>query len=236
MVARPGRVRCALKPHPAEERSLNFIGHLFVARWQREDDGFGLGAMLPDFAGMTRVRLAASAEESVQAGIALHHATDQVFHDSEPFMALMAQAFQALTQLGVARGPARAVAHVGVEMLIDGELLKDAALEQPYLAALHALAFRVDDLVNEPAERARLSTLARRLNQHGVPHDYRNIEAVTRRLELMLAHRPRLALDAAARRAVLSALPAIQETLTGRLHEIVNVLATALRMGPVLVR
>lgn len=215
---------------------MNFIGHLFVARWQRDDSGFGLGAMLPDFAGMTRVRLAPIVEQSVGAGVALHHETDQVFHDSEPFLALMAQAFTALTGRGVARGPARAVAHVGVEMLIDGELLRDDALGQGYLRAIAALPAHVEGLAHAPADRARLSLLAQRLHRHGVPHDYRNIEAVTRRLEMMLSHRPRLALDGDALEVVRGVLPEIQETLKGRLHEIVDVLSARLRMAPVLVR
>lgn len=215
---------------------MNFIGHLFVARWHRDDPGFGLGAMLPDFAGMARVRLAQSAHESVQAGIALHHATDQVFHDSEPFMALVAQLFQALARREVPRGPARAVAHVGVELLIDGELLREAALGDDYLSALDELPARVDDLVREPLQQERFSLLAQRLRRYGVPHDYRNIEAVTRRLELMLAHRPRLALDTDSSAIVREVLPEIHETLKGRIHEIVNVLAVSLRKDPVLVR
>jgi acyl carrier protein phosphodiesterase len=202
----------------------------------RDDSDFGLGAMLPDFAGMARVRLHESAHDGVNAGIALHHATDQVFHDSEPFIALMAQAFESLTARGVARGPARAVAHVGVEMLIDGELLRDETLGDDYLASLAALSRCAADLVREAPDGERLARLGQRLQSHGVPHDYRNIEAVTRRLEMSLAQRPRLALDSDTSRAVCAVLPEIQAALTRRIHEIVTVLAAALRKAPVLVR
>lgn len=86
---------------------MNFIGHAQVALWTSSSPAFVLGAMLPDFASMAGTRLAArlhsSDEPELAAGVSLHHLTDEVFHGSAPFIALMQEAMDALTGRGVAR-------------------------------------------------------------------------------------------------------------------------------------
>ena len=153
--------------------------------------------MLPDFAGMVGARLSSQAQDAspLGRGISLHHRTDELFHGADEFLDLMQDAMGRLTALGVARGPARAIGHIGVEMLIDGELLaREPALADTYERTL-AHSGGVDPAVfREQSGHEGYRVLHHRLSAHGAPYDYRNVDAVTRRLVRMLAHRPRLSL------------------------------------------
>ena len=67
---------------------MNFFGHAVVATWHATEPRFVLGAMLPDFAAMIRARPPAARDPELARGIALHHATDEVFHDAPTFREL----------------------------------------------------------------------------------------------------------------------------------------------------
>ena len=69
-------------------------------------------------------------------GVAFHHGTDEVFHDLPGFQRLSRQAFSWLLERGMPRGPARAVAHMGIEMLLDEVMASDATACDAYLRAL----------------------------------------------------------------------------------------------------
>lgn len=148
--------------------------------------------MLPDFAGMAAVRLADLHSEEVSPGIAFHHACDTAFHAHPLFVGACAQGVLALTDTGVPRGPARAVAHVGFEMLLDGALAghHDAA---PYRTAL-ATGRATTPPGSEPMAWRRLQTLCARLQAAPVPDAYADPGFVADRLQTILAGRPRLAL------------------------------------------
>jgi hypothetical protein len=213
---------------------MNFIGHAAVALQTDSEPRFVLGTMLPDFASMAGTRLGTISDPSVRAGVHLHHRTDAVFHASAPFTALTQAALDRLTRAGVARGAARAVAHVGVEMFIDGELLQRAELGSAYLSALAAWqglsaeTFQVS-LARGPAHEhptagAALQQLLQRLVRHGIPYDYERPEAVTARLCKMLARRPRLALTPAAETIVGSIMPDVQTSVQKGLAELLETL------------
>lgn len=207
---------------------MNFIGHLFVARWLNDQPAYGLGAMLPDFASMARVRLSPQTDGQVRAGVALHHRTDDLFHHQPVFVGLMQQTLSALVARGVPRGPARAVAHIGVEMLIDGELVHEGATGQAYLAALaHGLDGGLQAEREAPEGRALLR-VHERLHTHGIPYDYRNTDAVVFRLTRALAGRPRLALGPKDGEKVGEVLPEIQAELTVQLPALLHNLRHAL--------
>ncbi len=183
---------------------VNYFGHAAVASWDSPSPGRSLGAMLPDFATMCRARLGEPADAELAAGIALHHATDAVFHRAAPVLALMRELDDRLAALGCARGPRRAVAHIGTELLLDATLLADPASRASFLAA-----FEVDPALvawREPDGDARFATLHARMRAHGVPDDLAQIDSITFRLQRMLAHRPLLAPDAADLRAIATAL------------------------------
>jgi acyl carrier protein phosphodiesterase len=187
---------------------MNFFGHAAVASWSAPAPGTVLGAMLPDFATMVRARLADADDAQVAAGIAHHHATDAAFHGMPAVLGLMRELDERLAALGCARGPRRAVAHIGVELLLDGVLVEEAAYREAYATALvhdpSGVRWREDD------GPARLSTLLARLRAHGAPDDLRRPHAITQRLHRMLAHRPLLAPAPADLEAIDRALVAYQ--------------------------
>jgi acyl carrier protein phosphodiesterase len=187
---------------------MNFFGHAAVASWSTAARGTVLGAMLPDFATMVRSRLGDAEDPDVAAGIAHHHATDATFHGMPAVLGLMRELDDRLAALGCARGPRRAVAHIGVELLLDGVLVDDAAYREAYAGGLAhdpaGVRWRDDD------GPARLSTLLSRLREHGAPDDLRRPHAITQRLHRMLAHRPLLAPSPADLVAIDRALVAYQ--------------------------
>ena len=207
---------------------MNFIGHARVALWSQTDPRFVLGSMLPDFAGMARARLAATHEEgALAAGIALHHRTDAAFHGIGPFVTLLQDALDELSARGVPRGPARAVSHIGVEMLIDGELVHDAQVASAYTDALRA-GDALESAFAQPEGAHRFALLRTRLLAHGVPYDYQDPASVLRRLQFVLGTRPRLALDAAASAHVLDMLPALQRKVVLALPSLLGSVRAAL--------
>jgi len=153
-----------------------------------------LGAMLPDFATMSGARLSAttpSPDPDIASGIDLHHATDAVFHRAPVVLGLMRELDERLAAGGCARGPRRAVAHIGVELLLDGILVDEAAYRDAYVAGL---AHSPDGIAwREPDDPPQFARLLARLRSYGVPLDLQRPDAIAQRLHRMLAHRPLLA-------------------------------------------
>jgi len=211
---------------------VNFVGHVAVARWHGADPAFVLGTMLPDFLGMARARVRTIDDPAVARGVALHHETDDVFHHAPPFLELCAMAGEALEAAGVRRGTARAVAHIGAELFLDGILLEgDDELRRLYVDGLAAgrsdraggrIAFRSDEAAT------RFATLQRRLEGFGVPDGYRDPAFVGDRLVGALASRPRLAIDAASEGPVRGYLPELQRAVVARAEPLVRILGDAL--------
>jgi hypothetical protein len=170
---------------------VNYFGHAAVASWHSSAAGTVLGSMLPDFATMSGTRLAEPTDPTVTTGITLHHTTDGVFHHLAPVLALMRELDARLDKAGCARGPRRAVAHIGVELLLDGVLVSEPAYRDAYLAALahDPSVVRLRDDGDPP----RFSALHTRLRDYGVPDDLQRPESITHRMHRMLAHRPLLA-------------------------------------------
>jgi hypothetical protein len=196
--------------------SVNFIGHATVALWRRNEPEFVLGSMLPDFAGMAGTRLSRSPPlpSSPEAlalaeGIALHHTTDDAFHGAPGFVTLLQETLDELTARGVSRATARAVGHVGTELLIDGELVHASEVAGAYTSAL-AVERSLEGVFIDAEGTARWGRLRERLLDYGVPYDYREPDAVLRRLQLVLHNRPRLAITADALPLIRAHLPALQ--------------------------
>jgi hypothetical protein len=188
-------------------RSVNYFGHAAVASWRGATPGTILGAMLPDFSTMSGARVTSTSDAAVQAGIDLHHATDAVFHVLPAVTGLMRELDDLLAGRNCARGPRRAVAHIGIELLLDGVLTATAAYRDAYLAGIGhdaEIAWR------EPDDDQRMATLLERLRDHGVPTDLEQPESITFRLSRMLAHRPLLAPSPDDLRAISASLFEIQ--------------------------
>lgn len=169
-------------------RTVNYFGHAAVVATSAS--GVVLGAMVPDFSTMSGARIAGTSDPDVATGIALHHATDAAFHALPTVIALMRELDARLERLGCARGPRRAVAHIGVELLLDGALVDDPAYRDGYLRGLaHDAAITWRDA----GDGERFATLLARLRGYGVPQDLRRPEAIVYRLSRALGHRPLLA-------------------------------------------
>ncbi|MEO8901303.1 MAG: hypothetical protein ABI488_06340 [Polyangiaceae bacterium] len=181
---------------------MNFFGHALIAQRNEATRGplraeFVLGAMLPDFASMLRTRPPSATDAAVEAGLRFHHVTDDAFHGSRAFLAFSGQASSFLSSHGLSRGSARAVAHVGVELLLDAALADDRANEA-YLSAIEcALTVRVSDHIHwlDSDARARFSHLCHSLESRGAVRADTSPELIAERLRYILADRPRLALD-----------------------------------------
>lgn len=169
---------------------VNFFGHAAVAGWISEEPRWVFGAMLPDLVSMCRARIEAVDDPAIRDGVAMHHRTDDAFHGAPTFLAIQRDGVEALEARGVGRGTARAVAHVGAELLIDGLLLDDAAACAAYRGAI---ALRGPLEVRFRRGGDRFDALRERARAHGVPADLRDCGAVTARLRRVLGPRPRLA-------------------------------------------
>lgn len=165
-----------------------------------------LGAMLPDFVSMLKARMPSCVEREITSGIAFHHVTDEVFHRTRTFAALSHQAFSRLLGRNVRRGTARAVAHVGIEILIDTTLRHDRTLVACYRAALEAggrselgryLAWEHASALEEWEHLRRLL-----IDRSLAPPDT-GAAALTKRLARALEGRPRLELIEGDRPAIV---------------------------------
>jgi hypothetical protein len=109
---------------------------------------------------------------------------------------LTREAHGELSARGVGRGPARAVAHVGIEILLDMTLGQSAPAQAAYLSGLEA-GLRpelVTAVAWPPSERERLVDLLETLVQRGIVLDTSS-PIVVERIRRTLARRPRLALE-----------------------------------------
>ncbi len=176
---------------------MNYFGHAAVAARYSQDPLVALGAMLPDFVGFLRWPLPPLSDASLSVGVALHHATDRVFHRTPTFVSLNRAASEKLAALSVARGPARATAHVGVEMLLDACL---AARRESCTAFRCALDEASGDHVRRalalPAQHhQRLLNVVRAIRERGAEVWSSEPSIVAQRLARTFATRPRLRLD-----------------------------------------
>lgn len=169
-----------------------------VACEHSDEPRYVLGAMLPDFGSMAAARIDAVLDADVARGVALHHETDRRFHSAAPFRAACASALAVLEPQGVGRPTARAVGHVGCELLLDGLLSSDERACRAYETAVRVA-------VDERLERGvawkgegdadRLRALLQRLRTAPLPGAYRDVDFVCDRLAALLSRRPRLAMQ-----------------------------------------
>ena len=191
--------------------------------------------MLPDFAGMIGSRLARVSDPQIADGISLHHRTDHVFHGCATFQQLIADGNAWLQDRGVARGGSRGASHVGIELLLDGELVGDSEVAELYLGALRAGA--TDALGtciewSDPEGRERWRAALARLIANGVPMGYRDPAWVARAVVRALSSRPRLALDSAAESAVAEWLLVARDAVSRAAPELLRAVRSGLAADP----
>jgi hypothetical protein len=186
---------------------VNFFGHAALAAARQGDPGFVLGAMLPDLAPLAGLRIAAVDAEDVAAGRAFHFAADARFHADPRFVSWAVEAAALLQARGIARGPARGAAHVGVELLLDGWLAESAGVPSLYRRALgDAPALAAGIRFRAGASARPFPELCARLLAAPLPEAYGRPAFVAERVVRILARRPRLALAVREQDAVALAL------------------------------
>jgi hypothetical protein len=185
---------------------MNFFGHAALAaghfaRQEPAPAGEELalicsGAMLPDFLGMLRLGRPTVHDASLGRGVAFHHQTDHHFHDLREFQRLSRGAFAWLSERGMPRGPARAVAHIGIEMLLDEVLAEGSAERDAYRTAL---GVPLKGLLSFPApsDAERLDGLRRALLERAQAYAPPAADVVAQRIRRTLSGRPRLQTDEA---------------------------------------
>lgn len=214
---------------------MNFIGHAIVASRRSRSAPYLLGAMLPDFCSIARARLREVTHEEIASGVAFHHATDAVFHEAPTFIRLCTVGVRELAELGVERGPARAVAHIATELLLDGHLL--GAHAPPHREYHEALTLARQDRLGEHlifrrAEHGeRFHRVRARLEAWGIPDRYADPIFVAERVAAALRGRPRLALSDAAAACVGEWMPAAQRRLVAHADELLSEVDEALPSG-----
>lgn len=175
---------------------MNFFGHAVVAGELNANPQAALGSMLPDLEAMVHPAASRFTHPHVVHGVMLHHATDAAFHQGSAFLDHQAAAREHLSQTPMRRGPRRAVAHVGVELILDAALRTPRRM-QVYVAALEA-GLRRTTLQGVPFLRSlQLRTLFRTLIQRAPYVTPQEPSGVVERLERALWARPALRLDAA---------------------------------------
>jgi hypothetical protein len=213
---------------------MNFFAHAVLAAARDPDPRFALGAMLPDLARMAGLEYEALDDAALAAGADFHAQSDEVFHASEPFRSLLASARRELAEAGLPRGGVLAVSHVGVEILLDGWLASDRRRREVFDAALlsggPAAAERRIRWRRE-GDLAVWRELLRRLRGGELLDGYADPAFVAERLGGILARRPRLALDAAARRAVARWTPGAQLAVAARAEALLAEVRRALGMA-----
>jgi len=208
---------------------MNFFGHAAIAGRFRASPEFVFGAMLPDFCGMLGLGTPAATPDTLGAGVRFHHLTDHAFHELGSFRAHCRDATAWLDARGVRRGTARAVAHVGVELLLDAALAEGETARSLYLAAL--AAGQEPELLERSRfsseERTCLGGLARTLETRGIARNP-DTELVVARLERALAARPRLAIEPHDRSAIGSWVELFRDRVVASTPLVVSDLTSAL--------
>ena len=185
---------------------MNFFAHAYLAAERSADAAFVLGAMLPDLCAFAGSRLGLAPSAALGDGVRFHRATDAVFHANSAFNARCTQLADALQARGVRRGPARGVAHVANELLLDGWLAREAGVPVLYRRALGEAARLLGDSDLDPNASDGVAEICARLQGAPVPESYADAGFVCARVERALASRPYLALAANELSAVASAL------------------------------
>ncbi|HEY2734718.1 MAG TPA: hypothetical protein VGI70_12070 [Polyangiales bacterium] len=184
---------------------MNFFAHAKLALWRSTDPRFVFGAMLPDLSSMIGVRIKHVDQPELAAGVGFHYATDAAFHAAPSFVAICSNGLATLSEAGVARGTARAVVHVGTELLLDGVLADDLSALHAYRRALASATaerwvkhFELESAQDPQSFHEALERLARA----PVPESYRDPGFVSARLRTILGRRPRLAMRESDREGV----------------------------------
>lgn len=190
------------------------MGHVVAAAFADDHPDVLLGAALPDLAPRGRLHLD-DAPDALRRGVALHRRADEVFHHDPRFIAATAALRAELDERGLARGAARAAAHAGVELLIDGVLLGSPTASDSFRTVWNRLAAgdQIALGVAGSDDRDRWEQWLRAVTTRLDPWRHTESVHVAFRIERLLASRPRLALAAGDQVALAAALDTVSDTV-----------------------
>lgn len=181
---------------------MNFFGHAVAASWVEASPAFAYGAMLPDLLLMVGARRFECDDAEVRRGVDFHHLTDRCFHTDPTFSELESSARRELLDLGVRKGPRRALSHVGIELVLDVVLARSPAALAAYQRALmHGEQGTVRALPG--GDTTRLAALCRILRERSARLVPRDAVEMTERMGRVLERRPALGFDDSEASAVL---------------------------------
>ncbi len=168
-----------------------------------------MGVVAPDLcasAGVTLDRPSGALGE----GIAHHRRIDARFHDLPWFRSSVQELSVDLQAAGVRRGPARAAAHVGCELMIDGELLADPDVDRALAETWLVLACHGPEVSGAVAvsDRLRWRRWLDRFVAGVEPRRYAEPAVAAFATGRILHRRPRLAIDASEQPAVVGTFEA----------------------------
>ncbi len=188
---------------------MNLIGHVLAAARAHEAPRVLFGAMLPDLAHIAGLTLLRPTCADVVLGIQHHRAVDSIFHELPRFAALRRELRALLTARGVSKGPREAVAHAGVELLLDGAYIREEDASRAYVAAAGAARALEPEEAGWPSREGYI-VLVGRLTDPTLPAHYADVDRVTDMLVRVLARRPRLRASEAEADAIRDELHEIQ--------------------------
>jgi hypothetical protein len=201
---------------------VNLGAHVTIAAQHFNDPMVHLGSALPDIATIGGFKmLPRSATGQMGRGVAFHHATDNLFHSHGWFTSRQKMVFDDLIAADVGRGAARASSHVGVELLLDGELFHNRPERSGSVQHAFALAMAapgIGDVVTAESRRRWQGHLSR-LPQWRTPTSFRDPDAVAARLESILSSRSRLAMKPVDVERVATALASVQPSIIATAEE-----------------
>ena len=177
---------------------MNYFGHAVMAHAYRPDPAFVLGAMLPDLMHFSDEPLDVRGDDALKDGVAFHHRTDAIFHESPSFVAWCQDALEAARRVGVSKGPARGMTHLVVELIIDAKLAAVPLWQDVYMTALASRPQAI-------APRARLVEGLDWLVSRGPSLHNDSSERLATALRVTLRGRPRLCPSEDELRSALSA-------------------------------
>lgn len=211
---------------------MNLGAHVTIAAALFDDPVLHLGSALPDVATIGGFRMVpGSAAGQLGRGVAFHHATDSLFHSHQWFTSRQKNVFDALSEVGVGRGAARASAHVGVELLLDGELFANVPERSDPVATAFHTAPDVEGIhaVVPEAMHERWRAHLDQLHRWRTPAYFRDPEAVAHRMESILAARPRLAMGSDDVAKVADALADAQPSIARSAEQFLSEMVEELR-------
>jgi hypothetical protein len=178
---------------------MNFVAHGWLSAGVSDDPGVIFASMLPDLRHLVTETDTGLSEETLSEGKRLHNVVDAIFHHDPQFVSLVVRLSEQFRTVGRS---AQAVAHVAVELSIDGWYL--IRPDSNFAECLRI----VSEELTAPWQVLVAELLA------GNPTDsYLKARSVAARSRLIVAQRPALARGLAGEDQICAALEGVQREI-----------------------